>query len=180
MTAREGVPLTIIYMEHAAFKSPLSDEELKELGRLVVNAGFAEFMLNAHVGMLHEVPQAARIVLVNPLPLRRKVDILSSGLGQIPGAETRALVDEACKLVGASIAERNLLLHGIWGVDADRPDANPLVATTTKTSGVRHPADITKYADVLAIASRKLKHAITIDGGGKINDEAERLVIVED
>ena len=154
-------------MEHAAFESPLSDEELKELGRLVVNTGFAEFMLNMHVGMLHKIPHAARIVLVNPLPLRRKVDILTSGLDQIPGAETRTLIDEACKLVGASVAERNLLLHGIWGVDADRPDAKPLVAATTKTSGVRYPADITKYADMFAVASRKLKHAITIDSGGK-------------
>lgn len=95
-------------MEHAAFESPLSDEQLEELGRLVVNAGFAEFLLNTHVGMLHKIPHTARIVLVNPLPLRRKVDILTSGLDQIPGAETRALVDEACKLAGASIAERNL------------------------------------------------------------------------
>jgi hypothetical protein len=38
--------------------------------------------------------------------------------------------------------------------------------------------DITKYADMFAVASRKLKHAITIDGGGKITDEAERLVLV--
>jgi hypothetical protein len=165
-------------MEHPAFESPLSDEQLKELGRLVVNTGFAEFLFNMHVGMLHKIPHAARIVLVNPLALRRKVDILTNGLDQIPGSETRTLVDEACKLVGAAIAERNLLLHGIWGVDADRPDAKPLVAATTKASGIRYPADITKYADMFAIASRKLKHAITIDSGGKVTDEAERLVIV--
>ena len=164
-------------MEHAAFESPLSDEQLKELGRLVVNAGFTEFLLNFHVGMLHHVPHADRIVLVNPLPLRRKVDILTSGFDQIPGAETRTLVDDACKLLSASIWERNHLLHGIWGVDADRPDAKPLVAATTKTSGVRYPADITKHADIFAVASRKLKHAITIDSGGEIKDEAERLVL---
>jgi hypothetical protein len=165
-------------MEHAAFESPLSDEELKELGRLVVNCGFVEFLLGVHVGMLLEVPHASRGILVNSLSFRRKIDILEDGLEKVPKGETRTLVAEACSLAGPTIVDRNLLLHGIWGFDSKGPDSKPIVGTTVKKSGVRRPADITKSADALALASRKFKHAVTIDGGGKITDEAERLVVL--
>lgn len=165
-------------MEHAAFESPLSDEQLKELGRLVVNCGFVEFLLGVHVGMLLEVPHASRGVLVNALSFRRKLDILQDGLKTIPGAVTRKLVGDACNVAGAAIADRNLLLHGIWGFDSKDPDSRPVVGTTVKKSGVRHPADITKNADALAVASRQFKDAITIDNGGKITDDTERLVVL--
>ena len=43
-------------MEQAAFESPLTDEQLKELGRLVGNCGFVEFLIGMHVGMLIQSP----------------------------------------------------------------------------------------------------------------------------
>jgi hypothetical protein len=165
-------------MEHAAFESPLSDDQLKELGRLVVNCGFVEFLLGVHVAMVLQVPHASRGVLVNALSFRRKLDILKNGLEAIPGTETRSLVTEACNLAGPAITDRNLLLHGIWGFDSKEPDSKPVVGTTVRTSGVRRPSDITKSADALAIASRKFKRAIAVDGGHKITDEAERLVVL--
>ena len=165
-------------MEHAAFEPPLSDEQLKELGRLVINFGFVEFLVGLHVSMLLEIPFAARRVLVHPLPTRRKTDILRERLTKIPGEETRGLVEEACKLIDPSIRERNILLHGIWGFDGPEPHGKPVVAPTKETRSQRRPEDVTKYADIFAIASRKLKHAITVDSGQTAVEEAERLVIV--
>src|ERR1700730_841253 len=98
-------------MEHAAFESPLSDEQLRELGRLIVNCGFVEFLLGFHVGMLLQVPSASRGTLVHSLSFRRKDDMLAGGLETIPKAETRKLVGEACDIAAPTIADRNLLLH---------------------------------------------------------------------
>jgi hypothetical protein len=165
-------------IEHAAFESPLSDEQLAELGRLVVNCGFAEFLVGQHVGMLHNVQHSSRGVLIHAIPFQRKLEILKNGLETIPGGKTRSLVKEACTLAGAAITDRNLLIHGIWGFDSENPDSKPIVGTFVKTSGVRRPADITKTANALAVASRKLKHALEVDQGGKLTDKAERLVVL--
>ena len=166
-------------MEHAAFESPLSEEQLKDLGRLVVNCGFVEFLMGFHVSVLLAIGHSARarIELINPLATRRKIEILKGGLNTIPKPETRTLVDEACELVEPTIRERNTFLHGIWGFDGAEPDGKPVVVSTKETSGHRRPADITKHADALAIASRKLTQAMTIDREGKLVDGAERLII---
>lgn len=164
-------------MEHAAFESPLSAEQLKELGRLVVNCGFVEFLLGQHVGMLHKVQPGSRGVLIHALSFQRKLEILKNGLETIPGAETRSLVTDACALAGPAITDRNFLIHGIWGFDCANPNSKPIVGTFVRKVGVRRPEDITKCADALAIASRKFKHAVEVDRGVKMVDEAERLVV---
>jgi len=101
-------------MEHAAFASPLSDEELKELGRLVVNCGVVEFVIGMHVSSLFRISDnKARIALIHPLATKRKIDIIKAGLDTIPAAQTRALVAEGCGLADSTLRERNILLHGI-------------------------------------------------------------------
>jgi hypothetical protein len=165
-------------MEHAAFESPLSDEQLKELGRLVVNCGFAEFLLGFHVSWMLGIGRShsARTELIDTVATRRKIEILKAGLGTIPKLEVRTLVEEACELINPTIRERNTLLHGIWGVDSKESDSKPIVASTKDKSHYR-PEDIVKSADAFAVASRKLKHATTMDINGKFDDKAERLVI---
>jgi hypothetical protein len=165
-------------MEHASFESPLSDEQLKELGRLVVNCGFVEFLVGIHVGMLLKVGPGARIDLINPLSTRRKTEILKQGLKGIPRKETRELVAQACDLIGPTIRHRNAMLHGIWGFDGDQTDAKPIVVSTKERAG-RFPAgDISKCADTLAFVSRNLSNALLVDSDGKSAETPERLVIL--
>ena len=94
-------PYDLDFMEHAAFESPLSDEHLKELGRLVINCGFVEFLLNFHVAVILEIgtSSAARTHLVTPLNMRRELEVLKARRTEIPKLETRTLVDEVCKIV---------------------------------------------------------------------------------
>jgi hypothetical protein len=164
-------------MERASFEPPLSDDQLKELGRLVVNCGFVEFLLGMHAGMLLDIPHFARLHLVNPLSTRRKIDILTGGLDKIPKATTRSLVEKGCKLASPTIPERNLLLHGIWGFDSDKPDSKAVVGSTKGTADRLYPENITKTADVLAVASRNLFDALVVDGGGIRGETQERLVV---
>src|SRR5579859_1784432 len=147
-------------MEHAAFASPLSDEELKELGRLVVNCGVVEFVIGMHVSSLFRISDnKARIALIHPLATKRKIDIIKAGLDTIPAAQTRALVAEGCGLADSTLRERNILLHGIWGFDGKDARSKAVVVSPKDVTGHLRPADISKNADVLAAASRKLKNA---------------------
>jgi hypothetical protein len=128
--------------------------------------------------MVLGISHFARLHLINPLSTRRKIDILTGGLDKIPKAETRSLVEEACKIASSTIRERNLLLHGIWGFDGDKPGSKAFVASTKGTADRLFPENITKTADVLAVASRNLHDALVVDAGGKRGEKAERLVLI--
>jgi hypothetical protein len=163
-------------MEHASYESPLSDEQLKELGRLVVNFGFVEFHLGIHVGELLKVGPYGVRDLINPLSTHRKAEILRQGLKDIPNQEKRELVKQACDSAGKTIRQRNVMLHGIWGFDG--LNARPIVVSTKERSVHFLAEDITKCADTLAIASRNLSNALLVDSGGKAAETREPLIIL--
>lgn len=163
-------------MKHAAFTQPLTDEQLRELGRLVVNCGFVEFLLNIHAGMNFRLDGAARRELIAPLSTKKKIEILESHLAEIPGITTRQLLKEAVNLITPTIGARNYLLHGIWGMDSDQDSAKAVVTSPKDSKGQKRPEDITTVADSLAVASEKLARALAEDGGGKATFP-DRLVI---
>jgi hypothetical protein len=163
-------------MKHAAFTQPLTEEQLRELGRLVVNCGFVEFLLNIHAGMDFRLDGMARRELIAPLSTKKKIEIVESHLAEIPRKATRELLDEAIKLINPTIRARNYLLHGIWGMDSDRDDAKAVVISAKDNKGQKTPEDITEVADSLAVASEKLAIALAEDGGGKAKFP-DRLVI---
>jgi hypothetical protein len=163
-------------MKHAAFTQPLKDEELRELGRLVVNCGFVEFLLNFHAAMNFRLNSTTRRELIAPLATRKKIEIIESHLGDIPRIATRELLQEAVKLIDPTIRARNYLLHGIWGMDGEADNAKAVVISPRDDKGQKRPEDITEVADSLAVASEKLANALAEDGGGKAKFP-DRLVI---
>jgi hypothetical protein len=163
-------------MKPAAFTQPLTDEQLRELGRLVVNCGFVEFLLNIHAGMNFRLDGNARRELIAPLLTKKKVEIIESHLTKIPRLATRALLEEAVALITPTIGARNYLLHGIWGMDSDRDDARGVVVSPKANKGHKRPEDITEVADSLAVGSEKLATALAEDSGGK-TAIPDRLVI---
>jgi hypothetical protein len=153
-------------MKHAAFTQPLTDAELQELGRLVVNCGFVDFLLDIHAGMTFRLDGVARRKLIAPMATRKKMEIIESHLVDIPQAATRQLVEEAVKLINPTIRARNYLLHGIWGMDGSYENAQSIVISPKDDQGHKSPEDITVAADSLAVASEKLARALAEDGGG--------------
>jgi len=163
-------------MRHAAFTQPLTDAELQELGRLVVNCGFVEFLLDFHAGMSFRLDAVARRELIAPLATRRKIEIIESHLPDIPRTETRQLVGDAIKLIGPTIRARNYLLHGIWGMDGPQDNAKSVVVSPKYDQGHKGSEEIAVVADGLAVASEKLAVALVEDGGGTATIP-DRLVI---
>ena len=164
-------------MESAAFESPLTDEMLKELGRLVVNCGFVEFLLNIHAGMFFQLSETARMDLIAPLTTKRKIDIITARLGEIQNLETRRLVKDAIDMINPTIRARNNFLHGIWGMDAPGADAKPVVVSPKANSGHHRAEEICGHADTLAVASCMLLTAMATDNGGASPKMPGRLVI---
>lgn len=163
-------------MKHAAFEQPLTDEQLRELGRLVVNCGFAEFLLNFHAGMLFRLSGSARMDLVAPLATRRKIEIIEARLDEIPRPKTRRLVGDAVKLIGPTIHARNYLLHGIWGMDGPAEGSRAVVVSPKNGSGHKRAEDISLQADRLAESTQLLAVALA-ENSGETAKTHDRLVI---
>jgi hypothetical protein len=164
-------------MELAGFESPLSDDQLMELGRFVVNCGFVEFLVGTHVGMLLAVSHEARQEVIYPLPLVRKVEILRRGLKTIHRQETRDLVKQACDLISPAINDRNRIVHGLWGYESSGVDAKAVAVSPKERSAHVRGDSISGHADALALATRRLMNAMRVDGGEIVTDTPERLVI---
>jgi hypothetical protein len=166
----------MLSMQHAAFTQPLTDAELQELGRLVVNCVFVEFLFDIHAGMTFQLDGLARRKLIAPMATRKKIEIIEAHIPDIPQVASRQLVEEAVKLINPTIRARNYLLHGIWGMDGPQENAKPIVISPKDDQGHKSPEDITGVADSLAVASEKLAVALVEDGGGTATIP-DRLVI---
>jgi hypothetical protein len=164
-------------VEHAAFES-VDDELLKDLGRLVVNFGFVEFLLDMHLGLkLFPLSGEARAALISPLPTHRKVELLRAGQRAIPRDDVRSLVARACDLISECAGPRNDVLHGIWGYDGYSPGGFPICISLKKTKGHRAPDDVRGNADKAAIASRLLADALMVDQDHRRSGAPERLLL---
>lgn len=82
--------------EVAAFESPLDDEGLKELGRLAVNFGHVEFLLEYRLGWLAKLntnPEwSAR--LIAPLATRKKLDLFKATLDGVENKKAKECLME--------------------------------------------------------------------------------------
>ena len=144
-------------MEQAAIASPLSDDGLRELGRLAVNFGYAEMLLDNALSWALAVPGGqASTYLIAPLVTRRKIEILLATAKDQP-EPIGDLTRKACELIQAASSVRNDVLHGFWGVDED----GPISITAKKPTKGRRAEEMSEAADKVAIATRLL-HTCTI------------------
>jgi hypothetical protein len=109
--------------------------------------------------------------------MARKTEVLRQGIGNIPKSEIRAVVKEALNLISPIMGDRNRMVHGIWGFNSSKDDALAIAISTKERSRHVLAEAITKHADALAIASRKLMNAARMDAGEATTDVPERLVI---
>lgn len=155
-------------METAAYVSPLNEFGLQELGRLAVNFGHVEFLLDQRLYLLSGIADPyMRTALISPLATRRKLEIIEASLDRTVNAEARALVKEACSLIDKANGARNDLLHGFWAFDTEsEPAGTPALRTTKKPKN--QPLDvalISSVADEAAKATRLLVTAMWIANG---------------
>lgn len=151
-------------MEYAAFNPQLSDTDLAELGRLTVNFGYIELLLDWLLLAAFNVRnQEAIRLLITPLPLKRKAEMLIAQLPNCPKADATAAMEEGLKLAEDANNDRNQIIHGYWALKNGvgmmayyRKDPNK--------SRVMAPS-VGEIADKAALASRHLYRAYNLLNG---------------
>lgn len=104
-------------MEQPAFESQLSNEELSELGRLTVNFGYVELLLDWLIAPAFglKVEEAIR-AFVSPLNLDRKIKLLRSRVHLCEQPQAQARMHEALDIISAIKDDRNTIVHGYWAL----------------------------------------------------------------
>ena len=148
-------------MEHAAFDHQLSDDQLRELGRMTVNFGYAELLLDWLLLAALNVrnPKASR-TLITPLPTKRKIELLKAELPNCPNTEASSLISKASDRIESANSDRNQIIHGYWALK----NGVGVMAYFKKDPSKSHltPAAVADIADNVALASRELYQAYNL------------------
>jgi hypothetical protein len=145
-------------MEVAAFKSPLSEQEHADLGRLAVSFSYAETLLNLLIVQLLGLPHTAQPDLIAPLATRRKLEILGPHVKRLSIGRLRDNIEAGIQLLSAQADTRNIFIHGLWTWAHDE-QAQPIgagVINTKKATAKPRAATMAEAADQVAIATRHL------------------------
>jgi hypothetical protein len=150
-------------MRPAAFRSPLSHEELADLGRVTLNFGYAETLLNHIVSALLRLPEGqAKLSLIAPLATSRKVEIIKENLSIIIKNDVRARLESVCKRIPPLNTQRNQMIHGYWAfrVDEQRNISPASHSSKSPSKPTIPPSAISQLADDAALITQDLYHVM--------------------
>ena len=154
-------------MQHAAFKSPLNDAGLAELGRATLNWGFADMLAGMLIEMLLGIRDIdAKRHLLSPLMIGKKIDVLRKCLHRIEQDDVRALALKFCDEISSLNSGRNHAVHGFWGWETAKDGEAPRAAASShKSKKPFYAEEISGVADRIAAATILAHNALTMLGG---------------
>ena len=155
-------------MEYAAFDPQLTDDDLRELGRMTVNFGYAELLLDwILLAALNVRNQDAIRTLISPLATRRKIELIRGQLPNCQNEEAAELIKSACKRIENANDDRNQIMHGYWALRDGR-----MTVHYRKDPSKSHltPPTIENLCDEVALATRELFTAYNKLNDRPIND----------
>ena len=151
-------------MEYAAFDPQLSDADLAQLGRMTVNFGYVELLLDwLLLAALNVRNKDAIRLLITPLPLKRKLEMLEAQLPNCPNEQANAEIASGLALADSANTDRNQIIHGYWALK----NGVGMMAYYRKDpakSKVTAPS-VAEIADKAAVASRHLYAAYCLLNG---------------
>ncbi|WP_237216445.1 hypothetical protein [Falsiroseomonas oryziterrae] len=149
-------------MEHAAFHPQLSPQEIQEVGRLTINFGYAELLLDWLLKDAFQIGDAeASRVLITPLSTRHKMQLLSKRLPRCRNEEVKAILAAALKRLDEINEVRNEIIHGYWAFAHGAGGTSSFFRKNPAKSPIT-PSDVSRLADQLAVVTRDLYHAHNI------------------
>ena len=151
-------------MEYAAFDPQLSDADLARLGRMTVNFGYVELLLDwLLLAALDVRNREATRLLITPLALKRKAEMLEAQLPNCPNDEAVAAIREGIRLATAANDDRNQIIHGYWALKNGVGMMAYYRKDPTKTK-VTAPA-VSEIAEKAALATRSLYRGYNLLNG---------------
>lgn len=154
-------------MEYAAFDPQLTDNDLRELGRMTVNFGYAELLLDwLLLAALNVRNHDAIRTLISPLATRRKIELLEKQLPNCPNARAVELIKSGLQKIENANEDRNQIMHGYWALKNGKMTVHyrkdPAKSRVT-------PPSISTLCDQVALATRELYEAYNLLSGKPLN-----------
>jgi hypothetical protein len=150
-------------MEHGAFKCPLSDHGLAELGRATYNWGMADMIAQTLLDQISGTRLKRELIM--PLMIEKKAQILKKRLEDFPRGECRQLVKEFVTSIISINEGRNHAMHGFWGWEYVKGKEPRSAAHSYKSEQPLYADELTALADRIAVATRKAHRAMMILAG---------------
>ena len=149
--------------EPTEYEIPLSDDELRELGRFQAIFSQVDFLLNEAISALTETPWWAMSIMLETATTGTKLNMLRKILPDVKDKVARHLASEATSLLSRIIERRNHVVHGMWA----RQLVTPQKAVKVACHFQRHkdnpvfPEELRKLSDKGAKATRYLGDLLT-------------------
>lgn len=151
-------------MEHAAFRPPLNDVGLAQLGRATYNWAMADLIAGTLLKFITRTPLDRE--LIDPLMIEKKAQILKKRLDCFPEGECRNLVESFSKTIVRLNEGRNHAIHGFWGWEHRKGEEPRAAAYSHKLADPLLADNISTLADEMAVATRQGHTAMTLLSGG--------------
>lgn len=166
-------------MELASFDPQLSNEQLAELGRMTVNFGYAELLLDwILLAALNVRNQEAIRVLISPLATRRKIELLEAELPKCTDKAAAKLIGTATARLEKANNDRNQIIHGYW---AHRNGVGVIAYYRKDPPKSRVvPTSVANIADSVAVATRELYEAYNLLNSKPLNLSSPHILCPND
>jgi hypothetical protein len=158
-------------MEVGAFKSPLNELGLSELGRATYNWGMADMLAQTLLCLCHQIDESSPTAkdLIAPLAIDKKASLLKRRVEAFPAGECRELVTEFALEIARLCEGRNHAIHGFWGWDMNGPEPIAGAYSHKNQDNPLRAEEIETIADRIAVATKKAHRAwMMLTGKGDV------------
>jgi hypothetical protein len=101
-------------VEPTEYEIPLTDDELRELGRFTAVFSQVDYLLNEAISALTKTPWWAMSLMLESATTGPKVNMLKKILPEIRDKEAKRLASDAYDRLVKLIDKRNHVIHGMW------------------------------------------------------------------
>ncbi len=160
--------------EPTEYELPLSDDELRELGRFTAVFSQVDFLLNEAISALTKTPWWAMSLMLESATTGPKVNMLKKILPQIKDKEAKRLSTDVYERMLKLIDKRNHVIHGMWAqqmITAQKTVKPACVFMRNKDAPI-YTEDLRKLADKGARVSRSLGDLLTHLAPKGVGDDA--------
>lgn len=168
--------------EYPAFRVPLTQAQLAEMGYIAVLWGQVDFIIDELLLFAFKIGPDKRRILIGDKQIGSRVDLLANNLTAIRPKATRALVQKFCSVVQRNKTDRNTAFHGAWGWHVKglgRP-GEPAARTSKAPKNRFFPARFPDLRSDLTYASRIGWEAVCLLKDWPLNVGAARLTFGAD
>jgi hypothetical protein len=140
-----------------AFQVPLTDEQLKELGRLTAIYSQIDHILGAVLSLLMKIDHKEMELLLDNMMMGTRLSLLRRQLDKFKDENTRKLATKFVENMDRFLGKRNHITHGIWGYYQDEKSMRRASYFAKAKDKPIYAKDLKAIADAAWLEARRIR-----------------------